>query len=186
MAAPRAVDHTGKRFGRLVVRRRVPAPGRPHPLWLCRCDCGNEKIVAAQNLVTKTTQSCGCLLAEYGRSYAIMMRDPSQVCRRWREGGIECFMADIEPRPSKKHYLVRRSNRKQFSRSNCCWELRSSVINTRLRFLTLADQTKTVSQWAREIGVRKQTLFARMHKGWSDEKVLTTRIDNKGKWPLAC
>lgn len=32
--------------------------------WLCRCDCGNETIVARCNLVSGHTKSCGCLSRE--------------------------------------------------------------------------------------------------------------------------
>lgn len=54
------------RFGRLVVIRfdsfseKKKGPTR----WLCKCDCGNEIVVARNNLVTGTTQSCGCLQKE--------------------------------------------------------------------------------------------------------------------------
>lgn len=47
-------DLTGQVFGKLTALRRLPG-GR----WLCRCECGNEKVVFAANL--KTTKSCGCL-----------------------------------------------------------------------------------------------------------------------------
>ena len=30
----------------------------------CRCDCGNETIVCANNLVKGTTKSCGCFEEE--------------------------------------------------------------------------------------------------------------------------
>lgn len=48
-------DLTGERFGKLLVLRRADSRnGRTH--WLCRCDCGNEKEVAAQALKSgKTT-----------------------------------------------------------------------------------------------------------------------------------
>jgi hypothetical protein len=47
-------DLTGRVFGRLTALRRLPG-GK----WLCRCECGNEKVVFGANL--KTTKSCGCL-----------------------------------------------------------------------------------------------------------------------------
>ena len=33
-------------------------------LWLCKCDCGNEKIVVGDNLSSGKSNSCGCLLHE--------------------------------------------------------------------------------------------------------------------------
>ena len=56
-------DITGQRFGRLTALRRVPAPEgtAPNDYWLCRCDCGTERVVLASNLIRGHTKSCGCL-----------------------------------------------------------------------------------------------------------------------------
>ena len=60
-------DLTGQRFGRLTVIKRaedyISSKGRHRTRWLCKCDCGNEKIVLGENL-GKTTYSCGCLNKE--------------------------------------------------------------------------------------------------------------------------
>lgn len=52
----------GHRNGRLVA---VSVAGRRqggHLLWLCKCDCGGEKIVSSNNLTRPSgTKSCGCL-----------------------------------------------------------------------------------------------------------------------------
>jgi hypothetical protein len=47
-------DLTGQVFGRLTALQRLPG-GK----WLCRCECGSEKVVFGANL--ETTKSCGCL-----------------------------------------------------------------------------------------------------------------------------
>lgn len=58
-------DMTGKRFGRLTVIKRAESHrtkgGQTKTRWLCKCDCGNEKIVIAQDLKTGHTKSCGCI-----------------------------------------------------------------------------------------------------------------------------
>ncbi len=33
-------------------------------LWLCRCECGKERVVSSNSLRRGLTQSCGCLSAE--------------------------------------------------------------------------------------------------------------------------
>ena len=38
-------DLTGQRFGMLTVIKRVVKEGNRKPYWLCRCDCGREKVV---------------------------------------------------------------------------------------------------------------------------------------------
>jgi hypothetical protein len=55
------IDITGQRSGRLVVLRFSRRFGRR--AWLCRCDCGTEKIIQNNNL-SRNTNSCGCLKKE--------------------------------------------------------------------------------------------------------------------------
>jgi len=53
---------TGQRFGRLLALKPF---GRNSDgvMWLCRCDCGNEKAIARGALTSKNgTRSCGCLV----------------------------------------------------------------------------------------------------------------------------
>lgn len=64
-------DLTGKRFGRLVVLRydhsnKKTSNGktRTDPIWLCRCDCGNEVLASAKKLRAGNKKSCGCALHE--------------------------------------------------------------------------------------------------------------------------
>lgn len=57
----KALNLTGQKFGRLVVIKRVENNKQKRIQWLCKCDCGNEKIVSSTNLRTGKTKSCGCL-----------------------------------------------------------------------------------------------------------------------------
>jgi hypothetical protein len=54
-------DLTGERFGKLIV---IEFKGRTKGfvMWLCKCDCGNEKVIRGVNLTSpnKPTRSCGC------------------------------------------------------------------------------------------------------------------------------
>lgn len=58
------IDLTGKRFGRLTVVRRYGTLNGRQSTWLCKCDCGNEKVVTAGHLRQGNTLSCGCLAKE--------------------------------------------------------------------------------------------------------------------------
>ena len=51
----------GKRFERLVVVSRAENNSSNHPMWNCKCDCGNERKVVGGSLRSKVTKSCGCL-----------------------------------------------------------------------------------------------------------------------------
>lgn len=57
--AKRRNDLTGQRFGRLTVMHFV---SMSPATWHCRCDCGREVDVAANNLKSGHTTSCGCAL----------------------------------------------------------------------------------------------------------------------------
>ena len=57
-------DLTNQRFGKLIVIERVENNKKGNAQWLCKCDCGNKKIVTGINLRRKHVQSCGCLRLE--------------------------------------------------------------------------------------------------------------------------
>lgn len=54
----------GQRFGKLTVIKNTNESNNQGYLWLCKCDCGKEKIVSTQALSTGHTKSCGCLKLE--------------------------------------------------------------------------------------------------------------------------
>lgn len=52
-------DISGQKFGFLTVIEFAEI--RNHKAyWKCRCECGNEKIIAARPLISGATISCGC------------------------------------------------------------------------------------------------------------------------------
>lgn len=57
-------DIVGQRFGKLIVIKRVENDKFNRSKWLCKCDCGNYKIIAGTFLRTHKTNSCGCLFKE--------------------------------------------------------------------------------------------------------------------------
>lgn len=60
----KAIDIKGKRFGKLLVLRRVEPPKdvkiKNRIYWLCKCDCGKNKVILGLNLRKGYTTSCGC------------------------------------------------------------------------------------------------------------------------------
>lgn len=57
-------DFTGERFGRLIVVKDTGKRKNRRKIWLCKCDCGNEKEVISTYLVNGDTTSCGCYRRE--------------------------------------------------------------------------------------------------------------------------
>lgn len=53
-------DLSKQRFGQLEVIELAQIRNR-RSFWLCKCDCGNTKIVRSDALISYKTVSCGCL-----------------------------------------------------------------------------------------------------------------------------
>ncbi|KKN91286.1 hypothetical protein LCGC14_0221540 [marine sediment metagenome] len=58
------INLIGKRFGRLVVIKRIINNNGKNAKWLCICDCGNETSVLSSHLIRNNIKSCGCLQRE--------------------------------------------------------------------------------------------------------------------------
>lgn len=54
-------DISGQKFGKLTAIRPNGRSKNNKTLWLCRCDCGNEKSILTNSLVSGMTKSCGCI-----------------------------------------------------------------------------------------------------------------------------
>lgn len=94
-------DLSGRHFGRLHVigraPRRVSASGKARrTMWLCECECGTVKEIAARALKTGMTTSCGCLQKEHvsealtddltGKRFGLL----TVICRNGSTAGSGC------------------------------------------------------------------------------------------------
>lgn len=61
---PPLKELSGSKFGKLTAIERVHYPDKKGVFWLCKCDCGNMKIVKSSLLIEGKTRSCGCLKDE--------------------------------------------------------------------------------------------------------------------------
>jgi hypothetical protein len=184
------------RYGRLTVI------GNAKGGWLCRCDCGAEKVVRTQALKSGSTQSCGCYQAAVrtrARSHG-MTHDPIYrlwvsmmdrcyrsnvpnfrfygargitVCERWHT--FQNFHADMGDRPEGTS-LDRIDNSRGYEPENCRWSaLTAQSRNTRRnRHLTLNGRTATVAEWSEITGLSPQTIASRLRRGKSVEEALQT------------
>lgn len=77
-------DLTNKRFERLLVLKFAGKGRHGEPLWECRCDCGNIKIVSAGHLTNGDTRSCGCLHKErFSLSHTTHGESKSRLYKIW-------------------------------------------------------------------------------------------------------
>lgn len=96
------IDLTNQRFERLTVLKEA---GRKWGgvAWLCRCDCGNEIILASKDLRFHNTRSCGCLQPQ-AASAANTTHGDCQNYRRTPEWNIWSGMWDRCRNPNKQNY----------------------------------------------------------------------------------
>lgn len=102
----RAIDETGRRYGRLVVREYVGVDLRDCALWRVVCDCGRERIVRGGKLRAGRVVSCGCERADPAVRRAAREKVPA---RRRREIARMGQRACAEARARKGRRQTRRA-----------------------------------------------------------------------------
>jgi len=180
---------------------------RNQPHWMCRCECSTVRLIMTELLLSGHSKSCGCLRYErvaiknstHGMSrtpeYKIWRNmltrclnedDPHYVyygkrgitvCDSWRT--FENFYADMGDRPTPTHSIDRINNDGNYEPSNCRWATKREQANNRrvTKIITFKGQSKSVSDWAREVNLEPSTLMTRLGKyGWTIEKALTTPL----------
>ena len=99
------------------------------------------------------------------------------VCERWK-ASFEAFYEDMGPRPSSSHSLERINNDGNYEPGNCRWATPQEQARNRRnnRLLTFQGKTLCAAEWSAITGIHYNTLYGRIAKGWSDERVLTTPV----------
>ena len=97
------------------------------------------------------------------------------VCDRWLD--FANFQRDMGQRPADMS-IDRINNDKGYSPENCRWATRRQQNNNKSsnHRLEFDGMIKTVTEWARHIGIKPKTLFGRLAGGWSINKALTTAV----------
>jgi len=154
-------DITGQKFGRYTVIEYADTLNKK-ARWLCRCDCGREKIVCGSNLRTGLVQSCGCLKDERSgdarrthgmsgtrehaiwrtikdrcknpknKSYAFYGSRGITICQRWDES-FQAFIDDMGMSPTDHHSVDRIDNSKGYEPGNCKWATATEQANNTRR-----------------------------------------------------
>lgn len=93
-----------------------------------------------------------------------------KVCERWLD--FLNFLEDMGV-PPKGYSLDRIDNNGNYEPGNCRWASKETQVrNARSnRNITFNGVTKCVAEWAREYGINKLTIRARILAGWPVEKL---------------
>lgn len=89
------LDIIGDKYGLLTVLKSHNLAGSNGvSRWVCRCDCGNEKIVRLGNLRNGHTKSCGCQKDKKGKDNKIFKHGhnaSSKPYKSWCKIKERCF-----------------------------------------------------------------------------------------------
>jgi len=196
----------GKRYGRWLTIEEGLKDKRGLRTMKCVCDCGTIRDVPLSRLRFGSSQSCGCINIEIHterltshnmcytpeyKTWESMKRRctmPSQdrfknyggrgitVCDRWFNS-FENFFEDMGIKPDR-YSIERIDNDGNYEPSNCKWiplnEQQSNTTQNHL--LTFQGITKTLSKWAKDVGLKQPTLRRRLKNGWSIERALTESL----------
>ncbi len=101
----------GDVYGRLEVEEYGGYDAGGHPMWVCRCECGNTKRVVGYDLIRGRVQSCGCLRGGDRRSADFQTPRITNVIvektkkRSYRIGSV------TNPDGTRHHYPTEHSSR---------------------------------------------------------------------------
>jgi hypothetical protein len=195
---PQTRDITGVRFGRLTP---ISVSYSPDARWLCQCDCGNRKDIAARNLFNGRTRSCGCLHVENHTTHGYSNRPeyacwknliarctrPNlsswagyggrgiRVCDEWRKS-FEAFHRDMGDRPGAGFQIDRIDNDGDYEPGNCRWvTLTQQLRNKRTSRLVEWDGRRvTVAEAAELSGLAQPLIHGRLKRGCPPERLFTS------------
>jgi hypothetical protein len=204
-------DIIGNRYGRLTVIEHLGVRGRRVHYWKCQCDCGKNVESSGDNLKEGNCKSCGCISKECDWNKTHSMSNTSEykiwnsmkmrcinsnsesysyyggrgikVCDRWINS-FENFYEDMGKRPEGMS-IDRIDVNGDYCPENCRWatmeeQSRNKRDNIHIEY---KGQTKILTDWAKEINISVQTLYARLTKyGYSVEEALNLKLNhNKGQ-----
>lgn len=107
-----------------------------------------------------------------------------RVCPRWTSS-FDDFLADMGPRPSKKHSLDRIDVNGNYTPENCRWATREQQARNHRGtvHLTFQGETLTVPEWAERFGMKRCVIYNRLKMGIPIEEVLNP-ARRKSPWKV--
>lgn len=105
-----------------------------------------------------------------------------QVCEEWKNDFMNFYnylLETIGLRPTPKHQIDRTAGGSSwYTPGNIRWvtNKENSVNRTDNVFWEFKGERLTISQWGEKLGIKSSTLVARIQRGWTLEKTLTTAL----------
>jgi hypothetical protein len=173
----------GIKFGKLTA---ISVAGRKNgkAVWRWKCDCGNDYEAVGTSVTGGDTISCGCSRSSqdglsggkaYHSWYDMVKRCEDQKDKDYKNYGgrgitllkewksFQVFIRDMGF-PKKGQSLDRIDNEKGYYKENCRWAGWIQQANNRRgnRLIEHNGMKMTLSQWARKLDIRVDTLYRRL------------------------
>ncbi len=190
-------DLTGQTFERWKVLEWAGKISFGRHTWLCRCQCGTEKIVIGNTLMAGTSRSCGCLALELVRTHG-MESTPTynswarmkqrclnpeykqysyhggrgiSICDRWLS--FENFFADMGEKPNGTS-LDRIDNDGNYEPENCRWATPKEQVRNRRNtvWVEFNGEKMPLGELANRVGIPDNILRHRINRGCSAEQAV--------------
>lgn len=183
---PKFIDLTGRRFGRWLVISQAPAQDMTS--WLCRCECGVEKVIQGVGLKNGRSTSCGCSKVRHSSTGTRLYRIWQGMLRRCGTPTLPAFKnygargISVSPEWSEfasfKAWAVangyddsltieRMDNDGNYEPSNCCWIPLSKQAKNRRPVKRRADGVLWIDVAASN-GISAILFNSRRSKGWTE------------------
>lgn len=211
LSVPDFKDIVGKKYGTWTVLKfdhsmpKIRANGIRsgfYHYYLCKCDCGNIKLIRRDHLPRIKGKFCRCLNNVTSETLHTVWTSMKQRCLNPRNPAYFRYGArGITVYEEWKNYFTFRNwamangykddltidridNNGNYEPYNCRWvDMKKQARNTRRNHLiTYKGATHCISEWAEIIGMKADTLWARLKRGWSVEKSLLTPLKITRRW----
>jgi len=160
-----------KRYGKLVVKEWI-APKR----FLCKCDCGNEKVINADGLYNGNITSCGCLRSikrkDYDKEFKEKMLNKIKIsekgCWEWQRA------------LHKQGYGSLNYKYKPVLAHRIFWELTNGKIPFGLKVCHHCDNPKCINPDHLFLGTQKDNMQDAFQKGrWKHVRYYMKALQNQ-------
>lgn len=156
-------------------------------IWICRCSCGKEKPYLHGNLQQdKSTRCVACQRIHVGKLKETHGRSNTKTYRSWnimkRNGtcvkewiDFQIFYKDMRDKPFGL-CLCRHETGELHGPGNSYWGTIEELDRTKsgARLIEADGVVRTISQWAKHLGVSKEAIYIRLANGWDEYKAVTT------------
>lgn len=96
-----------------------------------------------------------------------------KVCKRWHDFSL--FLEDMGIRPAGTS-LDRVNGNKNYTKSNCRWSTPKTQARQNGKLINYNGKKLNLTDWARELGIGRATLSARLRKGIPVEQAFTMKV----------